>query len=261
MKKVTNSLFSVALLGVVFGMSSCQKNETPLSSDQLAQNAINDVRNIVGGDGTIKLLESQTNLNNYQTESIGSKQVSTRKLTISEFKNVYNQVKSKKITYKFLSESRLDTNLLRASSRSVNGVTSMNMDNIEIINPIIGDDGGPGPAGYHHVQFSPSSPLNNDLGGSYTMHLIFNTDKNGQIIGTPTISYTGIGFYSWQQVNISAINFNAQSFTSNFTITGISTYGIQIGSIAMGWSDLENYQIKINMNGIVNNQVTVEEAQ
>jgi len=172
MKKVTANLFSLFLLGGMFGLTSCQKNETPLSSDQLAKNAINDVRNIVGENGTIKVFESASNANNYQTESVGAKQMQSRKLSISEFKNVYNHVKNAKTSYKFLSESRIDSNLLRETSRSINGIASMSMDNIEIINPIIEGGDGPGPAGYHHVQFSPSSPLNSDLGGSYTMHVV-----------------------------------------------------------------------------------------
>lgn len=119
--------------------------------------------------------------------------------------------------------------------------------------------GGAKLAGYYHVQFDPSSPLNKDLGGFYTLHLYFNIDANGRVIGSPTISYTGFGIFSWQQVNISTISFNPNSNTSQFTITGINTYGAQVGGMTIGWSSMANFQISVNMNEMSTKQVILIE--
>lgn len=119
--------------------------------------------------------------------------------------------------------------------------------------------GGANPAGYYHVQFNSSSPLNRDLGGFYTLHLYFNTDINGRVIGSPSISYTGFGIFSWQQVNISSISFNPVTNTSQFTITGINTYGAQVGGMTIGWSSMTNFQISVNMNELSTKQVILTE--
>lgn len=119
--------------------------------------------------------------------------------------------------------------------------------------------GGAKKEGYYHVQFDYSSPLNKDLGGFYTLHFYFNTDANGRVIGAPTISYTGFGIFSWQQVNISTISFNPISNTSQFTITGINTYGAQVGGMTIGWSSISNFQISVNMNEFSTKQVILTE--
>lgn len=123
------------------------------------------------------------------------------------------------------------------------------------------DDEGPRRAGYYHVQFSANSNINDGLGGSYTLHLYFNTDSYGKVIGSPSLSYTGIGISSWQQVNMSSVSFNASNYTSSFTISGINTYGIQFGSFTLGWSSVSNFLIRVNMEESASKQVILIEQR
>ena len=80
------------------------------------------------------------------------------------------------------------------------------------------------------------------------MYLDFNTDASGKIIGTPSISFVGIGFYSWSQINASQITFNPSNTTSTFTITGINLLGIQIGGVTLGWPSRTNYYFTVDMD-------------
>ena len=84
--------------------------------------------------------------------------------------------------------------------------------------------------------------------GFYTMHLDFNTDKYGRVIGNPTVSFTGVGFFSWTYVNSSQINFNSANTTSTFTITGTNLFGIQLGGLTLGWTNRSNYYFSVNMD-------------
>ena len=79
------------------------------------------------------------------------------------------------------------------------------------------------------------------------MYLDFNTDANGRVIGTPTISFSGIGIFSFNQINMSTITFNPISGNNFFTITGNNLFGIQLGGMTIGWTSRTNYFFTINM--------------
>lgn len=95
----------------------------------------------------------------------------------------------------------------------------------------------------------------------YILHLFFYTNTSGQIVGTPTLFYTGIGFYSWQQMNMSSISFNPSNYSSNFIITGVNTYGVQIGGITLGWSAYDKFDITMNMDELARYEVIVIEKK
>ena len=97
--------------------------------------------------------------------------------------------------------------------------------------------------------------------GKYILHLFFNTNASGQIVGTPTLFYTGIGLYSWQQMNMSNISFNSLNYSSNFTITGINTYGVQIDGFTFGWSSYANFNITISVDEFGRYEVVVIEKK
>jgi hypothetical protein len=220
---------------------SCKKEL--LSSDRLSEEtyATQAIRKIVGSKGEIKLITSKSDL-------------TTKTLTLAQLQNIlieqnrnrsYQAYKSEFVLDKYLSKSYQDQTVI------IKSLTEFE-DDIET---------GPRPAGYYHVQFSASSPLNQDLGGFYTLHLYFNTDANGRVIGNPSISYTGVGLFSWQQVNISNISFNANSLISSFTISGTNTYGIQVGGMTLGWSAMKDFLVVINLNELSSKLVTLIEQQ
>jgi hypothetical protein len=60
---------------------------------------------------------------------------------------------------------------------------------------------------------------------------------------------------------MSTISFNPTLLTSNFTITGIGLYGIQIGGMTLGWSEIVNFRIRIDMNQSVDKQVSLQQNQ
>jgi hypothetical protein len=95
----------------------------------------------------------------------------------------------------------------------------------------------------------------------YILHLFFNTNTSGQIVGTPTLFYTGIGFYIWQQMNMSSISFNPSNYSSNFIITGVNTYGVQIDGLTIGWSSYANFNITISMDELGRYEVVVIEKK
>jgi hypothetical protein len=128
------------------------------------------------------------------------------------------------------------------------------------------EEDSPRPAGYYHASFpfyvSYYTSINNNImpHGFYTMHLDFNTDQFGRVIGNPTLSFTGVGFFSWTFVNASQINFNSSNTTSTFTITGNNLFGIQLGGLTLGWSNRSNYYFTVNMDSdYKNNAVKVEQ--
>lgn len=202
-------------------------------------NAKSAIREIIGSKGEITLLINDVS----QQKTI---------LSLAQFNKIAKELTIPK-TYQANEAVLLIDNSLDKSykSQSRQLISFWQMD----------DDAGPKPAGYYHVQFYPNSPLNQQLGGIYAMHLYFNTDLAGRVVGSPSISYTGIGLSSWQQVNISSISFNGGNYTSSFNISGINTYGVQFGSFTLGWSAMSNFKITINMDELASKQVTIIEQR
>ncbi len=253
MKNVKLFHTAIYLLSTILIMTSCTKQINLLTSEQATQNAIKEIRKIIGNEGTIKVIENSA----IDDENINSLRI----LSLNEFKNVYNELHYSKLNYKYKKVNSIDSKSILDSDSSRQLIKKEDLDNSDSFYPFLEDSSRPGAAGYHHAQFSSFSNLNKELGGYYTLHLYFNTDAYGRIVGTPTISYTGAGIYSWQQVNMSTISFNPTLLTSNFTITGIGLYGIQIGGMTLGWSEIVNFRIRIDMNQSVDKQVSLQQNQ
>lgn len=244
-------------------LSSCSKQLPIALPDQSSKNIIQAIRDIVGGDGRIITLDTAIFMDknfNPNLNTISSKSY-IKVLSIKEFKNLFQEFHQRTISFTSNGSSTSKHKFTYQSLLSNNQIKSNDYDNIDIGYPELEDSSRPGVAGYHHAQFFPSSNLNKDMGGFYTLHLYFNTDLNGRVIGNPSIFYSGVGFYSWQQMNNSTISFNSQTLISNFTITGIGVYGLQVGGVTLGWSDLVNFRIKIDMNESVDKQVSLEQNQ
>ncbi len=244
---------TICLLSTILLMTSCTKQISTVNAEQETQNAINEIRKIIGSEGSIKVIENLA----LDGENINSLRI----LSLNEFKNVYNELHYSKLNYKYKKFSSNNSKLFLDSNNASLLIKKDDYDNLDLFYPFLEDSSRPGAAGYHHAQFSPFSNLNKDLGGYYTLHLYFNTDSYGRIIGNPTISYTGAGIYSWQQINMSTISFNPTLLTSNFTITGIGLYGIQVGGMTLGWSEIVNFRIRIDMNQSVDKQVSLQQNQ
>ena len=223
MKKISTFVLSICILIL---LSSCKKESSTTKLDD----SMSKVRDIVGESGRFITLDEK-NMNNVPV------------LSIDEFKLAYKEFNSPK-KFTAIAELKQNENTSNASVKKTSSITTY--DEYE--------DDGPRPAGYYHAAFpfyiSYYTSINNNImpHGFYTMHLDFNTDQFGRVIGNPTLSFTGIGFFSWTYVNASQINFNSSNTTSTFTITGNNLFGIQLGGLTLGWSNRSNYFFTVNMD-------------
>ena len=223
MKKVSAFVLSICIL---LFLSSCKKE----SSTNKKDDSITMVRDIVGESGRLFTLEEQ-NIDNVPL------------LSINEFKLAFKEFKRPK-KFSGIAELKQNDNTAINSLKKTSSTTAFDDD----------EDDGTRPAGYYHASFpfyvSYYTSVNDNVlaQGFYTMHLDFNTDKYGRVTGNPTISFTGIGFFSWTYVNSSQINFNSANTTSTFTITGTNLFGIQLGGLTLGWTNRSNYYFTVNMD-------------
>jgi hypothetical protein len=227
-------------------MSSCQKEHIQVSETALEKNAINEIKKIVGlNEEVVVIKKTESDLMN-ASQTLDLKNSSKRNLTLSEFKDVYESRKVKNVKTVGMFVSANPINL--PSDSVVEKLKIKSMDDEEDV------EDKPRPAGYYHAMFSFANTyftnVNQNVrdGGIYNMYLDFNTDASGKIIGTPSISFVGIGFYSWSQINASQITFNPSSTTSTFTITGVNLLGIQIGGVTLGWPSRTNYYFTVDMD-------------
>jgi hypothetical protein len=235
--KMTSKLKLIAyFFTFTFLLFSCKKDMGV--SDRLNEetSAKLTIRKIVGSKGDIKLLVNRSD-------------IKSKVLNLSQLKNIVIDQSRIKTYQANKTEFILDKNFSKSYQGQIVEINSLTEFEDDI-------ESGPRPAGYYHVQFFAGSPLNQDLGGFYTLHLYFNTDANGRVIGNPSISYTGFGLFSWQQVNISNISFNANTLVSR-----TNTYGIQVGGMTLGWSAMKDFLITINLDELSSKLVTLIEQQ
>ena len=249
--KTKINLRNISLLFLLMFTISCTKKESELTMQDKQTNAIKQLKEIVGEQGEIKIIipsESKSIFTIYEN----SNQAKIKNLSLNEFKEVFKEIGTE-IKYEAVRSTLvLDSSISPTSKIKSNSIQTFDDDE---------EDDGPGKAGYHHAQFAPGSILNKDKIGKYILHLFFNTNNSGQIVGNPTLFYTGIGLYSWQQMNMSNISFNPSNNSSNFIITGINTYGVQIEGLTIGWSSYANFNITISMDELGRYEVVVIEKK
>ena len=249
--KIKINLRNISLLFLLMFTISCTKKECELTLQDKQSIAIKQLKEIVGEKGEIKIINPSENKAIFTTDE-NSNQAKIKNISLSEFKEVFKEIGTEKKYEAVKATLVLDSGISPTSKIKSNSIKSFDDDD---------DDGGPGTPGYHHAQFGSGSILNNDKVGKYILHLFFNTNASGQIVGTPTLFYTGIGLYSWQQMNMSNISFNSLNYSSNFTITGINTYGVQIDGFTFGWSSYANFNITISVDEFGRYEVVVIEKK
>jgi hypothetical protein len=174
-------------------------------------------------------------------------------LNFNEFKYLFNQVKNKK---------RVKGSLIKRGNNE-NSQSNIKSNSIKTFDEYEDD---PRKAGYYHAVFpfytSYYTGLNNaiNFSGRYDMHLDFNTDNYGRVIGNPSISFTGNGLVSFSQINASNITFDSKSGNNYFTITESTVFGFQFGGATIGWTSRSNYFFTVNMDDTnTKNAVYVEQ--
>lgn len=229
-RKLLFKYLSCLFLCILSFLQSCNK-ETLNEIQSEEQRKIESLKNIVGNKGIITVLKNEK----YGTKNSLSTSVdtTTKTLSLAEFEKVFTVLKDD--TTKYATTIGLLQNILSTDSVTEN-----------LIKKKFDLSNDPRPAGLYQARLRPMSNGNPSLFSN--MSLTFNTDASGRIIGNPTISFSGITLFNWQQTNMSNINFNPFTFTNSFVITGVANFGISNGSINLSWTSSLNFEVEINMN-------------
>jgi hypothetical protein len=243
MKKNNLILFINFLL--FFFLTSCTKQLTSADQDEIN---ISQLKKIVGNEGLIlKAIPASSNIISNSIQGINKQ--SSKTLTLDEFSKVYQNIKAgrnKKNEFKFKEfKYQKDTaGKYEKIVESKNTIKSFDMyEDAE-------DGSGPRviPSGFHWFTNYNSITQNNNGNSSLlsSMTLLFNTDTYGRVVGSPSIIFSGITLFTWNQGYLSPISYNLANHTSTFTISGTVSFGISTGGTVLGWVSRETYEIVVN---------------
>ena len=243
--KFLKQTICIFLIVLIF---SCKKEELKVTADDKYDKAISQISHIVNGKGKVFKIEQEKSSNNFI--GYGQKEDTVQKLTIDQFEKVFYLLSNKTIsaTKAELINSKdtiqIKTNSIR-SNDEIEGYDSLR------------------PAGSYRADFAlfPSQFYNQNTGGFYNLHLNFQTNSFGQVIGEPKVYLTGIGLSGWQQVSVSAISFNKALTTSTFIVHGVTTFGISFsnGGMTLGFTMERDYLFNITMESFFSNKAVYVE--
>ena len=233
------------LLFLLFFVTSCTKKEPQLTLAQIQQNTIIEIRKIVGNNGTISVNNNDRNnkLSTYSALSI----LDTNRLislTLEQFKDIYNALKTD--TFWTNVNDKLSTS---DSTKNIKSLSDF-YDDEDPLYP----KGPKQEPGYHMIQFARSVPfLPYQYNSSYfsNLNLQYYSDQNGYVIGSPSISFSGINIFKWNQNFLSSIENQSDGLyqigNSSFTIGGGAEYSILFGTFT--WTSPLSYKITIDIYG------------
>ncbi len=254
--KQTNIYKSVfQLFGIVLVLSSCSKQIVPLSRENQIQQGISEIRKIIGDDGIIKVIDTNSNnLSNYQSESIiGNDNI--RKLSIDEFKKVYKAFKTKQVSFEVIKEGRVDSVIKNKEIKS-NSII-IGEDTYDEYDGDIGSGSiGPKPAGLYHsifhseiLQYYRYGYIDGNNPTLFSnLNVEFKSDQFGMIVGSPSISFSGVRMFSWNQTSAYPVSSNQHNYTSSFYISGKAEFLLGIGNSVLGVGGNTTFKITINMD-------------
>jgi uncharacterized membrane protein YciS (DUF1049 family) len=240
--KLNHYYLHFALTSVVC-LSSCNKSLYINSNVENEQIALHKLKDLVGEKGQLFTfnLKDSNSLDKVKSNNISD---STKILTFEEFKKIFFEIVSDTTTYQL----------------------TQVVDSLEIENQTIKpfsvksneEDDGPRTAGLYRFEYLPFQNGNSSLFAN--LNITFSTNKDGSINGVPSIYFTGINLFTWQPQQVSQISFNPSTYTSTFTITGTTVFGIQFsGGFTIGWTSSQTFNVKINMDEFEKNTVTISE--
>jgi hypothetical protein len=241
MKK--NNLFLFINFLFFFFLTSCAKQVT--SADQDETN-ISQLKKIVGNEGLIlKAIPAPSGIISNSIREI-NKQAS-KALTLDEFSKVYQNIKAGRNKRIELKESKFQKDTAGNNEKIVESKSTIkSFDMYEDTE----DGSGPRviPSGFHWVTNYNSITQNNNGNSSLlsSMTLLFNTDTYGRVVGSPSIIFSGITLFTWNQGYLSPISYNLANHTSTFTISGTAAFGISTGGTVLGWVSRETYEVVVN---------------
>ena len=241
MKK--NNLFLLINFLLFFFLTSCTKQLTSADQDEIN---ISQLKKIVGTEGLI-LKELPASSNIISNSIQGLKNQASKTLTLDEFSKLYQNIKAgrnKTMAFKEFKYQKDTTGNNEKIVESKSTIKSFDMyEDAE-------DGSGPRviPQGYY-VRENYGSWWQNNNGNSSimtTMSIVFNTDTYGRVVGSPSLIFSGITLFTWNQSYLSPISYNLANHTSTFIISGTATYGISMGGTVLGWVLPHSFEIVVN---------------
>ena len=240
--KKNNLLLFINFL-IFFFLTSCTKQLANADQDEVN---ISQLKKIVGNEGLIlKAIPASSNIISNSIQGINKQ--SSKTLTLDEFSKVYQNIKAgrnKKIEFK---EFKYQKDTAGNYEKIVESKST-----IKSFETYEDAEDGSGPRvlqeGVHWFTNYNSITQNNNGNSSIlsNMSLIFNTDTYGRVVGNPSIIFSGITLFTWNQVYLSPISYNLANHKSTFTISGTATFGISTGGTVLGWVSRETYQVVVN---------------
>ena len=224
---------------IISSLIGCVKeNNTPEVISE--SKAILAIKNIVGEKGNVSILSNHSNVGN---QSMQINTDSVQLLSLKDFQVALGalQADSNAPTAVLIdSPTQLNTNIKSNSIKS--------LDDEE-------DDDRPKPAGLYRYSFLPKTGGNTSYFSD--MNLSYNTGANGEIIGTPSLYFSGLHLFNWQPTQTSAISFDPITYTSSFAVTGTTTFGIQFGGFTIGWSSNITFYITIHNDELIISPISI----
>jgi len=245
MKKITQ----VILVTFILFSYGCQKEDSMSIKEFEYKEAFNQINSIVKGKGNIFKLNSVRNLNNITSNDL--RLDSIEKLNIEQFKAVFMLLNTPTSSVAIAKiENPKDSLQIKASSFK-------KLDEYDSYDSLR-------PAGTYRADFTlfPSQFYNFNTGGFYNLHISFQTNSLGAVIGDPKVYLTGIGLSGWQQMSVSGISFNKALATSTFIVHGVTTFGISFsngGGMTLGFTMERDYLFNISMESFFQNKAVYVE--
>ncbi len=206
----TNLLFISKMFICSILFLNCNKEVLELSKYQKEQNAINEIRNIVGVNSIITLIDNKS----YQYHSNFSTDAVFQSLSISQLKEVYFSLEDK-------SKIKFSTLEIVTISDSNSAITSLGIKSHDDFN-------NPLKPGLYKAIFKGPTSL-------YSTSITFYIGNNGEVVGTPAANISPNYYYdpySFKAIGWSVITFNSLNSTSQFSIIGSLSMNVGLGGMS-----------------------------
>lgn len=246
---LVDCLKKVTIIPIAFSLLiACEKESSSSIKEANVATIESDlalVKSIVGKRGNLFVMYSTDpngKINNESGKSANSLSSNIRTIEIKDFSKIFESLTSDSIfATGIMVKKQGDSLQLRSNAIKVNDERA---------------DDGPGPAGLYRFTFGPSSGNNPSFFSN--LNLSFNSNSDGSINGTPSLYFSGIQLFGWQSQNTSLVSFNPSTFVSTFAVTGVATFGIQMGSgTTLGWGSNITFYISVNMDEFATKPVSI----
>jgi len=220
MKTIYQSLLTLLILST--SLMSCTKETFETKKELNEQEAINEIRKIVGNKGKIITL-NKGNYSSVKSQNVADT-TKIKYISLDQLKEIIKIMNSKEPIIGTIDSINVSENKIKSNSLSP---LIKKMEDDSVLNN-----------GLYLCRFS--------FYGLSTINLYYSLDPNNQVYN-PSMQMNGISLIGWQTSNLSRINFNPSTSISSFTFAGSATLGLNIGNQNIGWSS--GWQITFWVNG------------